>query len=46
MEYTVTVTSTGNNTNVKITDTFATSNLLTLDQGSITITPDKELAST
>ncbi len=45
MEYTVTVTSTGNNTNVKITDTFATSNLLTLDQGSITITPDKELAS-
>lgn len=45
MEYTVTVTSTGNNTNVKITDTFATSNLLTLDQGSITITPNKELAS-
>ena len=45
MEYTVTVTSTGNNTNVKITDAFATSNLLTLDQGSITITPNKELAS-
>ena len=45
MEYTVTVTSTGNSTNVKVTDNFVNTNLLTLDQSSITITPNKELAS-
>ena len=44
MVYTVTVTATGNPTNVKVTDTFASSNLLTLDQNSITISPNKELA--
>ncbi len=44
MEYTVTVTSTGHTSNVTVTDTFAESNLLTLDQSSITITPEKELA--
>ena len=46
MEYTVTVTSTGHTTNIKVTDTFAENNLLTLDQNSITITPAKELAET
>ena len=44
MVYIVTVTSTGKSTNVKVTDSFANSNLLTLDQGSITISPNKELA--
>ena len=44
MEYTVTVTSTGHTSNVTVTDTFAETNLLTLDQNSITITPEKELA--
>ena len=44
MVYTVTVTSTGKSTNVTVTDSFANTNLLTLDQGSITISPNKELA--
>jgi len=44
MVYTVTVTSTGKSTNVTVTDSFVNTNLLTLDQGSITISPNKELA--
>lgn len=44
MEYTVTVVSTGSTSNVTVTDVFATSRLLTLDQDSIAVTPEKELA--
>ena len=44
MEYTITVTSTGNTSNIKVTDTFASSRLLTLDPNSISINPNKELA--
>ena len=43
MNYTITVTSTGTSKNVKVTDTFASQNLLTLDVNSITISPQKEL---
>jgi LPXTG-motif cell wall-anchored protein len=44
MEYTITVTSTGNTSNIKITDTLGTTKLLTLNQDSITIKPEKQLA--
>lgn len=43
MEYVLTVKSTGKTKNVKVTDAFNNSGLLTLDQNSIVIEPNKEL---